>query len=240
VIIKADFHIHTCLSPCASLEMSPKAIVSRALEQGLTVIAITDHNSALNCATVAKLCQGPTLTCLYGIEVCTAEEVHVLCIFDTLGQVIALNTYVYDHLPNLKNDPERFGDQVQVNEKDEVITVIDKYLGSATNIPINTLQEYVLRHGGLFIPSHISRPYYSMVSQLGFLPADEKFSAVEIEKAVYFRKLPLPKTHGYPVLSNSDAHHLESIGTIYNKLEVKQINIPGLIAGFKQGIKIVF
>jgi PHP family Zn ribbon phosphoesterase len=239
VIIKADFHIHTCLSPCASLEMSPRAIVGKALAQGLNLIAIADHNSALNCATVAKLCVGTPLTCLYGIEVCTVEEVHVLCLFDSIAAVQDLNAYVYKHLPAIKNIPEKFGDQVQVNEKDEIIRFVDKYLGSATNISLNTLQSYVLEHHGLFIPAHISRPYYSMHSQLGFLPLDEKFSAVEVEKAVFFKKQPLPKTGSYPVISNSDAHHLESIGMIYNELSVKEISISGILAGLRQGIAIV-
>ncbi|RKX77784.1 MAG: histidinol-phosphatase, partial [Spirochaetes bacterium] len=35
MLFRGDFHIHSCLSPCASLDMSPAAIVKQAQESGL-------------------------------------------------------------------------------------------------------------------------------------------------------------------------------------------------------------
>ena len=42
----ADFHIHTLLSPCAEIEMTPHHIVMRAAQYGVDAVAITDHNRA--------------------------------------------------------------------------------------------------------------------------------------------------------------------------------------------------
>jgi PHP family Zn ribbon phosphoesterase len=162
------------------------------------------------------------------MEVNTLEETHVLCLFDSLAKILKLDAYVYEHLPAVKNAPEKLGDQVIVNEYDEVIAVKEKYLGSATDIAINDLQKIVLESGGLFIPAHVNRKVFSLSSNLGFIPQSENFSAVEIYKTSYLNNTPeIPLTE-YPMISNSDAHSLDQIGIIWNEIEVQEFSVESL------------
>ncbi len=234
-IIKADFHIHSCLSPCGSLEMSPRAIVKRAKEQGLNLIALTDHNTARNCPTFKNICAEEKIHCLFGLEVNTLEEVHTLCLFDDLDQALALDEYIYQNLPAIENIPEKLGDQVIVNENNEIVDVVKKYLGTATYLSIDTIAEKVLDNGGLFIPAHVNRGMFSLTSQLGFIPENENFSALEIYKTTFLKNTPpLPNTHNYPLISNSDAHYLEAIGTIWNEFELEEISIKNIAKILKE------
>ena len=107
---RADFHIHSCLSPCASLEMSPMAIVQAAKDAGLNAIALSDHNCAFNLPAFAKVCEQLEMECLYGMEVTSTEEAHILCLFDDLQKAMTMGTLVYDSLPDIPNNPEKFGD----------------------------------------------------------------------------------------------------------------------------------
>lgn len=224
MLIKADFHIHSCLSPCSSLDMSPKVIVQRAKETNLNLIAITDHNSGKNCPTLSRICLMEDIRCLFGIEVSTIEEVHSLCLFEKLEQVMELDKYIYQNLPDIKNLPEKFGDQVVVNENDEIIEVIEKYLGNSCQLSIENLNTKVLDLGGLFIPAHVNRDFYSLQSQLGFIPASEPYSAVEVYKSSFLQGRPsVPETE-YPQISNSDAHYPEQIGSIWNEFDIPDIN----------------
>ena len=79
----ADLHIHTCLSPCGSLEMSPSEIVRRSLAKGLDAIAITDHNTTLQCPEIQSLGERFGLRVFAGVEVTPREEAHCLVYFPT-------------------------------------------------------------------------------------------------------------------------------------------------------------
>lgn len=228
MVVKADFHIHSCLSPCGSLEMSPIAIVKKAIEKDLNLIAISDHNSAKNCPVLSRICALEGLHCFFGIEVSTIEEVHSLCIFDNLDTVMEFDRFIYEHLPDIQNMPEKFGDQVVVNEKDEIIEVIDKYLGSACDISIDNLNLLVLEMGGLFIPAHINRAVFSLQSQLGFVPEKEPYSAVEVYRTSFLNGQPSVPVTDYPVVSNSDAHYLEQIGSIWNEFDINEYNLKNI------------
>src|SRR5512143_1389353 len=102
---RADLHVHTVLSPCADVEMIPPLIVEEALQRGIRLLAITDHNATANIAAVQKAAAaasaaaGTELTILPGMELQTREEVHVLCLFDKLEQAFALQQWVDARLP---------------------------------------------------------------------------------------------------------------------------------------------
>lgn len=241
MLIKADFHIHTCLSPCGSLEMSPKAIVQKALDMNLNLIAISDHNSGKNCPVFSKICADNSIYCLFGIEVSTREEVHCLCLFDDLNAVMELDRYIFQLLPVIRNIPDKFGDQVVVNEQEEIIEEITKFLGNAVKISIDELNILVLKMGGLFIPAHVNRNIYSLESQLGFIPEKERYSAVEIYRTSFIHGRPDIPVLEYPVVSNSDAHYLEQIGTIWNEFELDDISIKNIAKVFDRKLnKILF
>ena len=119
--MKFDLHVHSCLSPCANLEMSPREIVARAVASGMDGMALTDHQSARNTPAIAECARRAGLACLYGLEVCTAEEVHTLAIFDTPDTANEMTDWVYDAMVKRVNDPDVFGDQPIVTEDDEIV-----------------------------------------------------------------------------------------------------------------------
>jgi len=124
----ADLHIHSTLSPCGSLEMSPKKIVQKAKEIGLNLISITDHNSIANSAITQKLSYENGIEYLFGMEVQTEEEIHVLTYFDNYSDLYEVWNIVYERLPDIKNNPDYFGDQVIVDEDENITGYEDKLL----------------------------------------------------------------------------------------------------------------
>lgn len=219
---RADFHIHSCLSPCASLEMSPSAIARQAGAAGLNAIALSDHNCAFNLPAFAVACRQEGIACLYGLEVTSAEEAHMLCLFDRLEAALELGDRVYESLPDIRNIPDRFGDQPIVDEHDEIIGFAEKYLISASEYDVRSLLDMVHALGGLFIPAHIDRQVFGIISQLGFLP-QEAFDAVELTPRGNDRL-----ARHYPVVRNSDAHHLSAIGTGCTEFEIDRLGVVEL------------
>ena len=142
-LYRADLHIHTCLSPCGSLDMSPTVIVETALARGLDIIAITDHNTTLQCPEIQSLGAEAGLTVLAGAEVCTREEAHCIALFGSDEARAAFQQYLEKHLPPVPNDPGRFGDQVWVNRKDEIMGEAPYLLLSALDQNVNQVAAFV-------------------------------------------------------------------------------------------------
>ncbi len=224
---RADCHIHSCLSPCGDLENSPAAIVKRAVDVGLDLIAMTDHNSALNCPTFAEVAERAGISALYGIEATTREEVHVLCLFETVEGALELGETLYAALPDIPIVPERFGDQVYVDADDMILGEVEKHLIYAADYSLDEIGDMVLAAGGLFIPAHIDRAANSIYSQLGFLP-EGNYSAVEVTK--WPSRLD---TQGHAVISDSDAHFLDDVGTRSFAFEADRPDFRGLKAALE-------
>lgn len=219
---RADFHIHSCLSPCASLEMSPLAIVEKAQAAGLNAIALTDHNCAFNLPAFSKVCAALGMRCFYGLEVTSVEEAHMLCLFDDLEKAMDLGTRVYESLPKIMNCPDRFGDQPIVDENEEILGFAEKLLISASSYTVSSLLECTHELGGLCIPAHIDRQVYGIIAQLGFLP-DEAFDAVELT-ARGDAALALD----YPIIRSSDSHDLDALGSAFTEVEVDELTISAV------------
>lgn len=202
----ADLHIHSCLSPCGDLSMSPREIVRRARAAGLDMVAVTDHNSALNAPAFAAACAEVGITPVFGIEVTTQEEVHVLALFEEAEQALELGRLIYDALPPIMNDPDRFGDQVYVDEEENILGEVDKLLISAAEISLDELAVCIAELDGLFIPAHVDRPAFSLSSQLGFVPPMD-YDALEVTALP-----PAVDTGSYFLVANSDAHYPEGVG----------------------------
>ncbi len=219
---RADFHIHSCLSPCASLEMSPAAIVRQAKDVGLNAIALTDHNAAFNLPAFASVCQRLDMDCLYGLEVTSVEEAHMLCLFDELDAALELGERVYASLPDIRNQPDRFGDQPIIDEHEEILGFAEKFLISASSYDIGSLLDQVHSLGGLFAPAHIDRAVFGVIAQLGFLP-EEDFDAVELTPRGR-RTL----AQNYPILRNSDSHQLSTIGSACSEFDLDRLSVRNL------------
>lgn len=212
---RTDLHIHTCLSPCGSLEMSPEVIVQTALSRGLDVIAITDHNSTLQCPEVQALGQEAGLTVFAGAEVTTREEAHCLALLPDEASRVIFQQYLEAHLPPVPNNPDRFGDQVWVNRNNEIVGEAPYLLISALNQSVNQVADVVHRLGGLFVAAHVERPSFSLISQLGFIDPALPLDAIEYHHAERFRQLSAshPYLTRYLCYTASDAHYPEQIGT---------------------------
>lgn len=210
---KVDLHIHSCLSPCAELEMSPKAIVEKSLEKGLDLIAVSDHNSAENVGAVIRAGRQRGLAVLAGLEISSQEEIHSLAVFDTEEQALQMQGLIYRHLRGT-NRPELFGDQVVANEFDEVEGFNDRLLIGAVQLDLKDIVKAVHGFGGLSIASHVDRPSFSILSQLGFFPDDVELDGVEVSRHTTPEKarLEIPGVERFAVVTFSDAHFPRDIG----------------------------
>lgn len=224
----ADLHIHSCLSPCGDLTMSPRRIAKEAVKKGLSLIALTDHNSALNCPAFAEACKKEGISALFGIEVTTVEEIHVLALFPLVEQAMELGDQISQNLPRVSFDPERHGDQVFVNENEEILGEVDTYLGVGCYFSLDHLLSIVQSMQGLFIPSHIDRPVNSLLSQLGRIP-ELPYSALEVTR------WPPPVSPFQVFLSNSDAHIPELIGSRYTAFEGDDPSFESLRKALEEG-----
>ena len=209
----ADLHIHTVLSACAEIEMLPDLIVERAQALALNLIAVTDHNSAENAAAVINAAQGTEIVVLPGMEVQTREEVHVLCLFDTLEQALAWQGIVYGHLPRLKNKEETFGTQIVLDPRGDPIGLNGRLLLTSTHLSVEEVVRRVQQLEGLCIPAHVDRPAYSIIANLGFVPPDLGVAGVEISQLVGVEEARrrFPQLAGLSLVGNSDAHRLKDM-----------------------------
>ena len=226
-----DLHIHSCLSPCASLEMSPSEIVRRAVAAGMGGIALTDHQSARNTPAIAECARRAGLACLYGMEVCTAEEVHALTLFDTPEQALAMTDWVYAAMIKRVNDPDTFGDQPVVTADDDIVELEWRILALACRKTLPEAGAKCHELGGLFIAAHIDRSSFSCFSQLGVIPEDAHFDAVELSRTAD-ETIWLPKAEGYAVTRSSDAHNLDDVARVWTSAALDEFSVAGLRRAF--------
>lgn len=203
-----DLHIHSALSPCGDMDMTPNNIVNMSIIKGLDVIAVTDHNTCGNVRAVMEAA-GDNLVVIPGMEVETSEEVHVVCLFPDIESAEEMEKLIREKSDFMKNRPEIFGRQCYMNAEDEIVGEEENLLVSASGLDIYQVVENTVRLGGVAIPAHIDRTSYSVLSNLGFIPPDLIVPAVEITAA---NREAMQKEYGdYFALTNSDAHYLGDI-----------------------------
>jgi PHP family Zn ribbon phosphoesterase len=228
---RADLHVHTVLSPCAEVEMIPPLIVQKALELNIDLIAITDHNASANVAAVQKAATGTKLKVLPGMEVQTREDVHLLCLFESLSQLESWQFLVNEALPNSQNRADFFGEQFIVDEEGEYISTENRMLLTSTSFSIDNIFDIVNSLGGLVIPAHIERTTYGLFPTLGLLSENWPILAFEISRhsTPSQAKEAYPAIGSYPVIQSGDVHRLdEFIGTTIFMLEeptIKEIRM---------------
>lgn len=208
----ADLHIHSCLSPCGELEMSPVRIAERAKNVGLDLIAICDHNSVENAGAVLKACSRRNLSVIAGMEITTSEEIHIVGLFPDLHAALAAQRVVYENLPG-KNDEEIFGLQVIANEDDEVEGFNPRLLIGATTLSLQEVIDLVHTNGGLALAAHFDRESFSLVSQLGFIPENLQLDGIESASTADCDDIVGKGGNSPTVICSSDAHRLEEIGS---------------------------
>lgn len=207
----AELHVHTVLSPCAQVEMIPPLIIQEALQRQITLIAITDHNSSANIAAVQAAAAGTQLTVLPGMELQTQEEVHLLCLFDTIEQIMSWQMQVDQLLPPIPNNADFFGGQFVVDETGEFIRHEERLLINSVEISLEEAVKRVRALGGLAIPAHVNRRMYGLLAALGFVPPEIHFEALEISRHLPYEQAlqQYPQLAGYSLIQSGDVHQLD-------------------------------
>jgi hypothetical protein len=205
--------------------MSPRTIAASLKERNVRLAALTDHNTALNCPAFGIACRERGIVPLYGVEAQGREECHVLCLFAELERALEFGGELYDLMPPVMNVPEKTGDQVYVDENENILGEVDKFLINSADISLEDLAKRVVDIGGIAIPAHVDRPSFSLSSQLGFIP-DGPWSALEVvrmpeqNKAIIGPDGNALDTRGYPLITSSDAHYIEHIARRAFELDI--------------------
>lgn len=232
-----DLHIHSCLSPCGDDDMTPENIAGMAKVLGLDVIALTDHNSCKNCPALKKAAEKYGIIVLFGMELCTVEEVHVLCYFPTLDDALSFDSLVYSRIPHVRNTPAIFGNQFLYDENDRIAGSEEKLLISATRIPFDSVYDLAAAHHGIMVPAHIDRPSYSLLGNLGFIPPESRFTCAEVKNTDKWDSLQrqYPHLQTCSCLCSSDAHTLAGIHEPLYTLHPREASAEAVLEHISQG-----
>ncbi|HOJ92999.1 MAG TPA: PHP domain-containing protein [Dictyoglomaceae bacterium] len=238
----ADLHIHTVLSPCGDWSMSPKAIIERAKDLGIDIIAITDHHIVENYNAVSYWGEMMNIVVIPGMEIQTKEEAHITALFEDYKSALAFQKDMWQYLPDMKNNEEIFGVQVVVNENEEVERVEDKLLATSVNLGLEEVIAKIRKFNGIVNLAHIDRPVFSVLSNLGFIPEDISYDFLELSYRVDIKKFFESNYHLLKdsFIISSDAHFIEdmkvpktyigleeySIKEVFYSLREKKVKIP--------------
>jgi PHP family Zn ribbon phosphoesterase len=236
----SDLHIHTCLSPCGDLEMAPKDIVRRAVEEGLDIISITDHNSGKNVGAVIEAAEGSPVSVIPGMEVQSVEEVHILTYFEDLEALQEWDETIYKNLPDVPNKPDYFGDQPIVNLEGDILGFEGKLLLNSVQMTVDQVFSAVERLGGYCVPAHVDKGSFGLIGQLGFIPSNLNINVVEVHDLQ--RASQLPELRNLHIITSSDAHFLAEVGGRSSDLLMEEASFPELKMALegREGRGIVF
>ena len=208
-----DFHIHSCLSPCGDNDMTPNNIVGVGLLVGLNVMALTDHNSCKNCPAFFAAAKKNGIVPVAGMELTTAEDIHVVCLFEHLADAMRFDAYIEEHRMHIPNNTAVYGEQLILDENDEPIGSEPYFLLPATEVSIDDAADVVAGFNGICYPAHVDREANGIIATLGVFPENEKFLCAEFYDAdkqkEYFENYPPLRQKR--ILVSSDAHNLWSI-----------------------------
>ena len=222
----ADLHIHSCLSPCGDNDMTPANILGMAAVKGLDAVAIADHNAARNLPAAQTVADAYGLLLVPAIEITTREEVHLLGYFPDVPTAVAFGAMLKEHLPTKKNKPSFFGEQLVMDEDDQVIDTEDALLIGATDLSLEECAAKVRDVGGVPVPAHINRGNNGLLINLGFMPPAPAFTTVEVWRDLPCPLEPLENKH---VLHSSDAHYLGDIQEQVFSLRLPEKSVAALL-----------
>ncbi|MDO4798049.1 MAG: PHP domain-containing protein [Coriobacteriales bacterium] len=207
-----DFHVHSCLSPCGDADNTPNNLAGMAFLNGIRIMALTDHNSSRNCPAFFEAAKRYGVIPIAGMELTTAEDIHVVCLFETLAEALAFNDEVDERRIRVRNREDIFGEQLILDGEDNVVGKEEDLLINATTISLDEAPQLVCKHGGVCYPAHIDRAANGAIEILGDFPHYVGFGMAELNdrsnEDAYVRKYGL---EGIRLLSGSDAHYLHQL-----------------------------
>ncbi len=204
-----DLHIHSCLSPCGDDESTPNSIAGMGELNGLDIMALTDHNTAKNCPYFFSACKNHGIIPIAGMELTTAEEIHIVCLFENLDNALAFSKQIEKRRILIKNRTDIFGNQFVCDSDDNVLESEEYLLSNATDLLFDEVPKLVDSFDGICYPAHIDRDSNSVTAVLGGLPPEHPFKFAELykkENAERFSDI------GCNFIVSSDAHYLWDIG----------------------------
>lgn len=215
-----DLHLHSCLSPCGDDDMTPANIAGMATLAGLQIAALTDHNSCKNCPAFFKACKSMGIIPIPGMELTTAEDIHIITLFDSLEKAMAFDADIEKVRIPVPNKVDIFGNQLIMDEDDNVIGTEPNLLINATTLSIDRAVKMAREHGAAVYPAHVDRQGNGIIAVLGSLPETPHFDVVEfrdIQKIPEYEKL-YPNIVGKMKVTGSDSHILTDIPDAKNTL----------------------
>ena len=226
-----DLHMHSCLSPCGDNDMTPNNMVNMAALLGCQILAVTDHNTCRNAPAAMRVGEQAGVLVIPGMELCTAEEAHVVCLFETAEDALAFGAYVEEHTMKIPNRPEIFGEQLILDENDEYVGKIDHLLITAADISVNDVQRIVRQYGGVAFPAHVDKDAYSVTASLGAIPPEAEFTAAEVSAEgdmAVLGKL-YPELQNMTILHDSDAHYLHLMRDDMGTVELPELSAKAVL-----------
>lgn len=236
--LSADIHIHSALSPCAENRMTPGEILGTLIRMGIDVFSITDHNSGFNCAAFSAAAEERGVLFIPGIELQSAEEIHLLGYFPDLQALEMFCAAVVKPgmMQGVRNDPLRFGNQLKIRSSGEIIGEEEDMLSMPLRQSIDMLVERIHDFNGVAVAAHIDRGF-SVISHLGYIPPELRLDAVEVMdpgKNEEIRSMAMKGTD-LNIISSSDAHYLDMIKAPKMRMRLKSMDIKGCLDCIKSG-----
>lgn len=230
-----DLHLHSCLSPCGGEDNTPANLAGMCALAGLEVVALTDHNTIGNCAAFCRAAEHYGLLALPGMELTTAEEAHVVCLFPGLAAAEAFGALVREKLPPIQNNPAVFGPQTYMDEEDRILGEETAFLAGAASIGIYEAAALAASFGGVAYPAHIDRPSFSLLANLGLWDPAMGFPVAEVSKHCPPDLFDRPDLKGLTHFDGSDAHYLDQIRDAHQYMALPQRSAQAVLAWLKAG-----
>ncbi|MFZ7102308.1 MAG: PHP domain-containing protein [Peptococcaceae bacterium] len=234
-LLGIDLHIHSALSPCGGEEMTPPNILMQAKRTGLEGLVIADHNSAENQEAFLQCAETLNIKILPGMEVQSKEDVHMLCIFDRLEQILAFQEIIYEYLPPINNNREIFGPQNILDWQGNIIGENQRLLLTGVNLSVDDITKKVDQLAGLTLPAHIDRQAFSLWTNLGFIPENLGFLGVELTFHLprNKRQIQYLRDNQLGVVLSSDAHWLNQIQGPHTRGYLQEFTVAELKLALK-------
>lgn len=228
-----DLHMHSCLSPCGGEDNTPANLAGMCALAELDIVALTDHNTCGNCRAFAQACAACDILALPGMELTTAEEVHVVCLFPDFDRADAFSDYVKSQLPPIQNKPDIFGPQVLMDGSDTVLGEETAFLAGATGIGIYQAAALVDSYGGVAFPAHIDRPSFALIANLGLWDPLMGFTLAELSRNCPPDFPSRPDLRGVRLITDCDAHYLDQVPDAHQYMELEEKTAQNVLKWLK-------